>query len=616
QAPRSPVADPDKVVVFPLVERGSDIAEGTGQEVALLIGSALEHTEPLRWIDGWTQLDAGRRADVSRLTAPEAIAIARDRAARYYVDGAVVAAADSYRVVLRLNDASGDSLIAQASASAPSSAGRAAFPQLGLRAVNQLLPRLLEPGRRVDLAAIADRNPAAIANWLQGEREYRRARYVPALEYQRRAIEADSALAFAALKGAQAAEWEHDTTQAAALVEVALRNEGSLPPRYRHFALGLRDYYASHADSALGHLQAAIALDSTWAEAWASLGELRYHLHADAESLATEAFTKARQVDPEFAPPLLHLAELALRARDTARAAGLVESFRRSAPDSAWLSQLDLSLQCLRRGPGAVDWSGAAARHAFGALAAAKVLAAPGTHLPCAEAGFRAVLAELSAPAGARWGALLGLQGVLTMRDRMDEVKSVLDSAVASGMMAAQGLYVVHANSRGAMEADAARVAAALAGDYGTMGPARLWYLGLWQAHVRDTASLRLVAAALAARAAATADPFTVSTERGIAARLALLEGDSARAILLLHDVSPTGSASLIEWGVQEPFGGEQLLLAQLLLATGRSAEAMQVASRLDSSRPIIYLMWVRESLQLRMQAARMLERGVQVATY
>jgi hypothetical protein len=605
--------DPNKVVVFPLTERGSAMRAGTGQEISLMIGSALEHTEPLKWIDGWTWLNSAQRADVSLLGAEEAGTIARQQSARYYVDGAVVEAADSSRVVLRLNDAVGDSVVAQVTVAGI--ADSITFPQLGLRAVNLLLPRLLEPGRQIDLTALAERRPAAIADWLQGEREYRRSRYGLALDHERRAVAADSSLAYAALRGALAAEWERWYEESAGLVDLALRNDSVLPSKYKHFALGLRDYYAGLPDSAAQHLQDALALDSTWSEAWMALGEVRYHLMPDGEPQGAEAFARTRRADPDFAPPLFHLAQIALHRGDTASAARLIETFRATDPDSLWVVQLELSLDCMQRGPRNTPWHDAARHHPDEVLQAAKVLASPESRPDCAEAAFRSILATDSAPVGARWGAVLGLQGVLTARGRLSEVEALLDTTVAAGVFAAKGLYVIHAAAGLGMDAQAATVIAELGGDYQQMGPERLWYHGIWLAHRGDRANLVKVADALSHLRTGSMEPLLVSTSNGISARLALLDADTARAIALLRHVAPAGGFSALEWGMQAPFGGEQLLLAELLFARGQFDEALLVADRLDHSAPIIYLVYLRPSLELRIKAAELLERADLAAT-
>jgi len=484
------------------------------------------------------------------------------------------------------------------------------FPQLGLRAINQILPRLLEPGRRFDLSALASRRPAAIADWLQGEREYRRSRYTLALDYQRRAVEADSALAFAALKGALAAEWEHEYDEAARLVELALRNDSVLPSRYVHFAQGLRDYYAGRAESATRHFKEAIRLDSTWSEAWMALGEVRYHLFTEGDSSAADAFNRARNIDPDFAPPLFHLAEVALRDGKLETAQGLVERFRRNDPDSIWVAQLHLMLDCLRRGPDAVDWRPSAALHPVEVVHAAKILASRGTAPTCAEGGFRAVFSAASAPPNARWGAVLGLQGLLTAEDRLGETRRVLDSAVATELMAAKGLYVLQAAAGHGMDDRAAAVIAELGSDYGRMPRHLLWYQGIWLAHRGDRINLAKVSRALDQLAERGGSPLDLSTSRSMRARLALMDADTGQAIALLRDVVPACSFVELEWGVPEPFGMEQLLLARLLLARASPDQALKVAARLDHPSPIIYLAFLRQSLEVRAAAAAMLGNG------
>jgi serine/threonine-protein kinase len=220
--------DANRVVVFPLVERG-EVRSGSaiGDEVALLIGTAFEHTEPLRWIDGWTWLDSTQRANPALLSASQARRIARDRGARFYLDGSVLARRDSVTVVTRLMDVDGDTVFAQNSATGATT--RELSPVLGLRAVIPLLPRLVDPSRKVDLRPLLDRRPAAIASFLQGERDYRQSRFVEALSQYRRAVEADSNLAFAAIKGAQAASWVDLTSEGHALIGVALAHEALLP---------------------------------------------------------------------------------------------------------------------------------------------------------------------------------------------------------------------------------------------------------------------------------------------------------------------------------------------------------------------------------------------------
>jgi hypothetical protein len=58
----------------------------------------------------------------------------------------------------------------------------------------------------------------------------------------------------------------------------------------------------------------------------------------------------------------------------------------------------------------------------------------------------------------------------------------------------------------------------------------------------------------------------------------------------------------------------ERLLLARLLLARRRFAEALTVAGVFDSSQPIAYALYVSASLQVRLRAAEGLGRGALAA--
>ncbi|HYC33600.1 MAG TPA: serine/threonine-protein kinase, partial [Gemmatimonadales bacterium] len=359
--PRRPL-DSNRVVVFPLGETPPDAgSEGTGIEVSLMIGSALEYTDPLQWVDGLPLMDPAARGDGSRLAAREARRISRAAGARWYVDGTVVRRRDSVTVVVRLNDALGDSVLGRTSATriAPEAA------QAGLTAVNGLLPALLSPGQKVaDLSALAERHPAAVASWLQGEREYRRFNFAAALEFERRAVAADSALAVAALRGAQAASWLDELSEAEALSAAALRHARLLPPRVKEFARGLDAYLGGRADSAVHYLRLALARSPEWTEAHMALGEVYYHLlpafPGPPDSLAMTEFAMAAS-DTGFAPPRFHLAELAIRRMTPAEAEQVVQGFVQRVSESASSGELLRMLACVRGGRRTVDWAPAAA---------------------------------------------------------------------------------------------------------------------------------------------------------------------------------------------------------------------------------------------------------------
>ena len=602
--------DPNKVVVFPLVQRaGSAMRAGVGEEVALLIGSALEHSEPLRWIDGWSWLDPKRRANAELIDAPTARNISRDRHARFYIDGVLLGSGDSSTVILRLNDARGDSLVAQASSSGR---GGEAVAQLGLAAINQLLPRLLSPGRRVDFAPLSDRRPAAIANWLQGEREYRQSQFLRALDYYQRAIKEDSGLSVAAVKGAQSADWMGLDDQARRFVAAALSREANLPPKYAHLARGLQAFLSGAADSAASHYRLALGIDPAWAEAWTALGDVYYHLlpaESPMDSLALASFSEARMAEPDFVPALLHLIEIAIARRELPRAASMLAEFRRSNPDSTWIMQLEVMLSCRTNGPAGMDWAAEVTRRGEEVFYAAKALSAAGTDWGCSEAALRQLLRSDSIAANYQRASLLMLQSILVAQARYGEASALIDSAVRRGVSGAPGLYLVDAVAGAPFEQEAQAALGSLSDGARTLQGPKLWFQGSWYAHSRDVPRLETVVKELDQRARSSRDPLDSLLLKAMAARLHLARGDSALARNELMALRPAAGRLYITWGLWQSLAAERMALAEILLATGDPARAMAVASGFDHFEPVVYLLYLPRSLALRHRAALALGR-------
>ena len=73
--PSLPGPDPNKIMGFPLMEVGSGAdSSGEGERAAIMIGRALEHTEPLKWIDGWSRIPAGARENIRQLRPKRPVA--------------------------------------------------------------------------------------------------------------------------------------------------------------------------------------------------------------------------------------------------------------------------------------------------------------------------------------------------------------------------------------------------------------------------------------------------------------------------------------------------------------------------------------------------------------
>ncbi len=606
---QQPGLDANRVMVFPLSEPAVAGLDGAGEAVATYIGYALEGTAPLRWLEAQDFLGEERSSQAS-IPASVAKRISRAQRARYYIDGVIISGRDTVTIVLRLHDIQGDSVLRRVGAS--SRADLASLPHLGLRAVSDLLPSLLEPGRKVDLTALSERRPLAVANFLQGEREYRRMRFQAALEHYQAALEADSALAIAALKGAAAAIWMQAGEQTR-LIGLALDRVSDLPPRLGVFARGLSHFFEGEADSALAYLHRALATDSTWSEAWMALGEVYYHLVPQLpslDSLAEVAFDRAQRADSSFTPPLFHLAEIALREGDIPTADRLLERLRLADPDSTFTRPLSLMHRCVRDGPRDLLWARAAERSATEVLAVAQALGA--ANPACARAGFETVLASPSV--AHHWGALLGLQSLLAAMGRVAAVDSLLESAQRAGLPG-RGLYLLDAAAGAGFETQARKLAAERGHAYEDMPSPNLWLLAGWEARYGRLENLKRIREEADRRAAASGARSDSLFARIFAAHASLIEGDSAEAEARFARLTPAALPGAV-WQPWEALAGERLRLAELFLASGRASAADAVLAELDSHRAVVYMLYLPATLELRARAALAMGRPDLAATH
>ncbi|HKU63379.1 MAG TPA: serine/threonine-protein kinase, partial [Gemmatimonadales bacterium] len=550
----------NRVLVFPLRSIGPGLNGTEGEAVATLVGYALDGSEPLRWLDGWDYLTPLERRSLDSLSTDRANELSRRALARYFVDGSVVRAGDSLAVVLRLHDVLGDSLVARAGAS--QSAATADPALLGLRAVSQLLPALVAPGQTIDLRPLGDRKPAAIASFLQGEQAYRRMRFDLALPRYNRALAADSQLAVAAVKGAQAAVLLERYGEAHELASKVLAGEDALSRRYRSFAAGILAYLDGRADSAVAAFRRAIATDEASAEAWTALGETFYHLVPSgdyADSSAAQAFLHAEALDSTFSPPLVHLAHIAIRKGDLARASQLIDRLSLAEPEgSEVLQRLRLMFQCVRDGPGSIDW-GRAVQDSEMVVPVARMLSIGARQPACAVAAYRAQLADPRGSATRKWGALLGLASLLAAQDRRDELRQLLDSQ-SVGQVSGQILYFLTAAAGTGNDAVAAAAARRYVTGSSSPDPATAWIVGEWGATKGDTVTLNRMLDSLRAKLESRHYRSDSVRVAALEARRVLMNGDTVRAMELLERLTPSAPPADLEWQPWESFAPERLV--------------------------------------------------------
>jgi serine/threonine-protein kinase len=622
-----------RVLIFPPQPVAEAIPATVGEEIATMIGYALDGAGGMRAIDAWTFLNADERDDIRSVTDRRMHELALSKRSAFAVTGRLMnAGPDSLAIVLTLRDVAGDSALRQAGVEGP-----LAEPwRLGLAAVNQLLPSMIEGAPPQIDAAFNERDPAAIAAFLRGEADFRRARFVDAVPMYEAAVEADSGFGLAAIRGAQAAAWNDDLHEAGALARAALI--GPLPERYAALARGMVTYVEGDAETAIRELQSALELDDELAFAWIQLGEVYTHLavrRARPDSLADDAFARAQSLDSSAVNALFHRLEHRLRQGDVEGARPLLRRFNAASPDQSLARHIALMEECVREGPDTGAWERAARETPLRAVAASLALAVGGGHqLPCAEAGFRATLAtDTAGDVGRVWSAVKGVLATLVAQGRDAEAVRFLDDMIESGYPFPERFWPVLA----LLGVDVGERANVLVRErLDRLGPESsprfLWYAGVWSAHTGDTANVVRVARAMneyAARKEAVYDslrrepalePVLASAEarrdrllaRAMEAHLALARGDTADALRRFRALKPNAPRSSppgfdLNWDELEPLALEQLRLAELLLANGEAREAFDVASSFESPEILIYVLYLRASLELRARAAEVL---------
>jgi tetratricopeptide (TPR) repeat protein len=428
----------NRIMVFPLAVSGdTTLAPSSGEDVATMIGAALDGTEPLRWIDAWPLLQESTRADIRLLQIPDAAELAMSRGAGAFVWGRLISRTDSAEVVLTLYE----SATAEGIATAHVTGTLDAPWKAGLRAVNSLLPRLISTSIPDIEADLRDRVPAAVVQFLAGEAAFRRANISEAREHFGAAFSIDTTFALAAMRGAQTAAWQHDAQAAERLIQAALRLP--LTARSESFARGILAYVKLDGDEAARHLQVAVRADSTLAVAWAALGEVyRHRAPRDAWTSGARPFERAVRVDSTAGPVLFHRLEEVMRDGDLESASILRRRFLEGDPDSSLRHQIDAMFRCLDEGPASTDWRSHVLRGAANVEFAAAQYLIGARNLPCAEALFRSIVRfdTTSTNAEARyWAGLLGLTGSRLAQHDLEGARRIVEAA-ASGYEAFQSL--------------------------------------------------------------------------------------------------------------------------------------------------------------------------------
>lgn len=190
--------------------------------------------------------------------------------------------------------------------------------------VELLKSSLTEAERRnIRVASITTSSPTALRAYLEGEQEFRRSQFEQAAESFAQAVEIDSTFAIALYRLSQAYGWAVAPSQSDEYLVKAAAHSAGLPERD---SLLIEAYKLLYIDGDLRALSRFEQLTRRYPddlEAWYGLGEAYYHIGSQAGYpliSPIRPFERTFELDSTFAPPFIHLVQVAHTADDSAAA--------------------------------------------------------------------------------------------------------------------------------------------------------------------------------------------------------------------------------------------------------------------------------------------------------
>ncbi|MFN2432068.1 MAG: tetratricopeptide repeat protein, partial [Gemmatimonadota bacterium] len=192
----------------------------------------------------------------------------------------------------------------------------------------------------VDLARVTTGSLPALKAFLQGEALIRRSRFGEATERFRAAVEADSTFALAWYRLGTSRGWlegldEDHVADFRRAAELSAR----LPERER-MLLAAALALARNDATAIDLAERAVEEYPDDPEAWYLLGDAQFHLgfvRLAARDASADAFRKALELDPNFAPAYIHLLQIAMiHENDSAATTRLLRLYHGVAAESEY----------------------------------------------------------------------------------------------------------------------------------------------------------------------------------------------------------------------------------------------------------------------------------------
>jgi serine/threonine protein kinase len=577
------------VVVLPF-DVQTDPRDSSGLSAAgghVLLAEALDWVPGLRAIDGGKLL--GSRVSSRSVPLSELRRAAARLGAKYVVTGAVLPAGAGSRVSVDLYSVSDEERVVRAADSVQGPELDGPVGRLAVQLIRALADRenLALGARRAAFSSTS--SASALGHLLQGQVKFSAGDYDGAATAYREAIGADSSCGLAYLRLADVESWRYDYAAALSILEAGLRLRSRFPAIWVKLLEGRRQFVLGNGEGAIATLQDAVLDDRDNIDAWFGLAESLFHFggfagHSSMD--AQPALERTVELDSAFAPIYDHLVDLALLAGDSARAANYVR--RMSHDDPARLvreAAIEVRFGRQEARSAAEDRLRGADRQALSQVIA--LWAHGSVDLPLADTLASFLTGAQRTPDDRRRGAEIRM-ALLAAEGHWPDAVAVWKEHGGNHPFDA---WMVHAYLAGYPAANVVTPMFAWARSRVAGGEIPDFTRPMWDelqqgfqalAHqasiMGDSAEvLDLLGRMKKARPATDlSDPTAFSLQASLEARLALLAGDSARAIDLLQRSLSRINEPFTWYYPLTSMAPERRLLSDLLEARGASADAKQ----------------------------------------
>jgi hypothetical protein len=307
------------IAVFPFAVQGGASVEYLREGIVNLLSTSLNGVGTMRSVDPTTLLNSLTESQRLGVDREAAARVAREVGATSYIVGEISGDPSGQLVLTATQYSLNDPKAPPATAAVRGSAEEI-LDKIDELAGLLLTGQMRDAGSRLSrIAALTSRELPALKAYLQGEAEYREARWPTAMSFFQRAEEEDSTFALASYRLAVAADWasKFDIARPAALR--AMRHSERLSEHDRGLLRAFNAALNGRADEAEAAYRQITQQYPDDVEAWYRYGEVLYHYNNIRGRSIVEAkpmLERALKGVPDAEPMLLHLLELALMSRD------------------------------------------------------------------------------------------------------------------------------------------------------------------------------------------------------------------------------------------------------------------------------------------------------------